>query len=413
MPSPHMHSSPPTALSVRRLVRFISPLLAAVILSACERDPDPAPADAIPAPAPVENKALRTATEHAWQLADTQLSQCHEQAETLNNHVATLLQMMDDVSLQQAKDAWHKSHNCIQQLTPFFLLGDVSPGLFAPIRDLSFVIDAWPIQPGYLDYLNTYPHSGIVNDIAMPLTASALRQQHGFSDNSDVSLGFHAIAYILWGEQGDRPVTDFIADGEVTEKQKASGLSPIDLPNSRRRTLLQLQTQLLTDDIKALQLQLHPATNTLSLAYQRLSPESRLQLWQKVAEYQIKSDVMDTQVSILSAGEGLPDGHNQFAGHTSQSLIASLMGLEKLLFNTAVEQTALSSFLLEEKEQQALQKALQQAQQQLQQLASDWPAVGEKRLQPLMKALSDAANLLTPSVTSNIDAKGQASSNKT
>lgn len=372
-------------------------------------DTPPAPVDAIPAPAPMDNQPLRQTTERVWQQVDTQLTQCQQDAHKLNQGIDNLLKLMDEVSLSDAKNAWHTSHNCLQQLTPFLLLGDVSPGLFGPMRELAFNVDAWPIQPGYLDYFDVYPHSGIVNDIAVPLTASALRGQHGFSDNSDVSLGFHAIAYLLWGEEGQRPPTDFIADGTVTEKQKASGLTPVDLPNSRRRTLLKLQGQLLLDDLKNLQQQLHPATNTLSLAYQRLSPQSRLQLWQRVAEYQIKSDVMDTQVSILAAGEGLPEGHNQFAGHTSESLVAGLQGLENLLFGLPVEDgtvadPTLVSFLLEEQEQQALKQALDKAQQQFEALADDWPAVGEKRLKPLLQALSDAAALLTPRATAESSA---------
>lgn len=409
MPLPRSISSLRTLCYRARRQLPIITLGAALVLAlnGCDKQDDearPAPTDAIPAPAPEDNRPLRQATESAWQQADTQLTQCQQDTHKLNQSIDTLLALMDDTSLNEAKSAWHTSHNCVQQLTPFLLLGDVSPGLFGPMRQLAFNVDAWPIQPGYLDYFDVYPHSGIVNDIAVPLTATALRAQHGFSDNSDVSLGFHAIAYLLWGEEGKRPATDFIADGTVTEKQQASGLTPVDLPNSRRRTLLKLQGQLLLDDLNTLQQQLHPATNTLSLAYQRLSPQSRLQLWERVAEYQIKSDVMDTQVSILAAGKGLPDGHNQFAGHTSESLVAGLQGLENLLFGVPVEDSsaaepALVNFLLEEQDQQALKQALDKAQQQFEALADDWPAVGEKRLKPLLQALSDAAALLTPRAT--------------
>ena len=39
-------------------------------------------------------------------------------------------------------------------------------------------IDAWPIAPGFLDSLDDYPETGIINDDSLDISSEVLRHQH-------------------------------------------------------------------------------------------------------------------------------------------------------------------------------------------------------------------------------------------
>lgn len=100
-------------------------------------------------------------------------------------------------------------------------------------RQLAQLIDAWPIEPSYIDYTQFNDSSGIINNAeAYPkINATVLRAAQLNGSVRNVSLGFHAIEFLLWGEDtaaasektaGSRPYTDY-ASAEATA------------PNAQRR----------------------------------------------------------------------------------------------------------------------------------------------------------------------------------
>ena len=397
-------------------------ILLSLLLAGCDNNNAPTLTTSIPAATVTsENPPLQQTTLQIWAYAGTALQQCHRHTLTLQQTLTALLQQTDDTNLQQARHSWHQAHNCLQTLRRYLLLADVSPDLFSSLGEQVFAIDAWPIQPGYLDYFDVYSFSGIVHDIAVPLTAADLRQQHGFSDVTDVSIGFHAIAYLLWGEHGTRPLTDFIAETSITTEQQSGGLSLTDLPGHRRRALLTLLGQLLVDDLQGLQQQFDanatpPATNTqtamattiaasamataaiatttsapastqATTVYQQLPAKTRLLLWQQVIQRQL--------AQVLAANRADAPPHNEFAGNSPQVLIAELNGLEQILFN-ANDHQPLVSFMLDTEEQAVLRKALAAAKTELAASAAAEGTTKEERLQSLLQALTTAAATLSP-----------------
>jgi|TARA_B100001971_G_C18249680_1_gene577157 hypothetical protein len=127
--------------------------------------------------------------------------------------------------LQLIKDNWYQAHNT-------FLAANFS--LFTDQDKNVFLIDAWPIQGGFLDSLPEYPHSGIISDVALTITETSIRNQHGITDAQEVSLGFHALEFLIFSRTPD----DFtISDDEV---------------KVRRRQALALIAQLLNQDINSM-----------------------------------------------------------------------------------------------------------------------------------------------------------------
>lgn len=304
---------------------------------------------------------LQQATTNAWHYQHTLAQQSLQAAQQLQQQINRLQQQPSEEQVTQVRQAWSTAHEQILQMSPLFALGGIKPNLFKPLEDTYWMIDAWPIEPGYLDSVEGYPHSGIVNDIAIPVNAEAMQQQHGFSSPWEAVLGLHAMEYLLWGEQGNRPASDFSAS-TPTEQQRSHGLSGADLPNQRRMALLQLQANLLVEELQRLEYRLqHPASG-LSSAYQSLPAGSQASLWQQSAELLLEQLLLAEQVALKQEGleeqeEQAPMHHCEFAHQQSRCARAILSSVQQLsLINSGSAQQSLLYWLSPTEQEQFGQK---------------------------------------------------------
>lgn len=107
-------------------------------------------------------------------------------------------------------------------------------------------INAWPMDEGYIDYVEGEPDSGLINDLAgyPMITKDVLIERNGAEGEDSISTGWHAIEFLLWGQDlsadgpGARPWTDF-----------ADGMDATAANQDRRREYLTLTSELLLDDL--------------------------------------------------------------------------------------------------------------------------------------------------------------------
>jgi len=336
--------------------------------------------------------ALEDASLHAWQLGTASLQDTAYSLQALQKTVVTLLLERSEESLVLARQQWHESHNRYQSSVIFLAIGESNPGLFGHLQTLTFNIDAWPIQPGFLDSYGVYTHSGVVNDITVPLNAEAIRRQHGFSDDSEVTLGFHAIAYLLWGENGERRASDF----SETKSDIKLGTVPADLPANRRRVLLQLQAQLLVDDAHVLLKHWQFPKGQLNSQYEALAAGSRIELLQAAAAHLLQNLIQplfeQTQGLLLEGAQSEnPDSaHNRFAGNTRAMAAAAIDGLDRLFADPK-----LASAVILESEREEWQALLGELQEKLKAEPSE-----QEDFSPLLNQL---VTLLKPALLGNVN----------
>ena len=105
-------------------------------------------------------------------------------------------------------------------------------------------INAWPMDEAYVDYVDGKADAGIINDPAgtPEITADVLAGKNEEGGETNISTGWHAIEFLLWGQDlsatgpGARPFTDYTT-----------------APNAdRRATYLTVVTDLLIDDLTAM-----------------------------------------------------------------------------------------------------------------------------------------------------------------
>ena len=78
-------------------------------------------------------------------------------------------------------------------------------------------MNAWPLDEAYIDYVEGSPEAGIVNlpDDYPTIDADLLVSLNEQGGEANISTGWHAIEFLLWGQDlstdgsGARPVEDY------------------------------------------------------------------------------------------------------------------------------------------------------------------------------------------------------------
>ena len=88
------------------------------------------------------------------------------------------------------------------------------------------LLNAWPLDEAYIDYVEGDSNSGLINDRSIQITKEQLVLMNEAQGEKNISTGYHAIEFLLWGQDrdldsaGDRPYTDFIDGGTASNQDR-------------------------------------------------------------------------------------------------------------------------------------------------------------------------------------------------
>ncbi len=204
-----------------------------------------------PAPAPISDESRSRFSESLYiefyeQTASVKSELLIAHTKVQQEAIAAFLANPNADNLRTAQRSWLGAHRSFLEASFHEPATEASspPDETNEKRDLVSLIHAWPIQEGFLDSMPLYPTSGIINDLTLTIDEQTLRNQHGITAAEEVSLGFHAVEFLLWGRQ----INDFTVQSELTPAQVNDGLGLNQLSNNRRRKTLGLIVKLLHED---------------------------------------------------------------------------------------------------------------------------------------------------------------------
>lgn len=166
-------------------------------------------------------------------------------ARALATAVTRLLDSPSPDTLSGAKDAWTVARRSYGPTEAFrFYEGpiDVDPSTGEEGPELR--VNAWPVNEAFLESADSAGAVGIVQNPDVSLDAATLVAHNVAADERDVTTGFHAIEFLLWGRDenpegpGARPSSDYAPGDPVRE---------------RRRAFLRVIADLLVDDLEWLE----------------------------------------------------------------------------------------------------------------------------------------------------------------
>ena len=194
--------------------------------------------------APSKAVTVQAVVKNYTSLVHANYQDAYQDAVQLQQAVGHLLAKPNDVTLAAAKKAWLQARDSYGQTEAFrFYEGpidfvDETTHKAGPEGRLN----AWPLNEAYIDYVQGDSDAGIVQDKNVTITKKMLSQKNQEYDEADVATGYHAVEFLLWGQDlsldsaGKRPVSDY---ADISE-------------NSRRRAYLKVVTDQLVDDLKFL-----------------------------------------------------------------------------------------------------------------------------------------------------------------
>jgi putative iron-regulated protein len=147
----------------------------------------------------------------------------------------------DSQKYNKVKVQWSVARQRWSQTEVFVVEG--SPG-----ADTYPLINLSRLDPSYIDYTTVDAGAGLVNDTDKypNLSKELLTDAHQLEGPAHVTVGFHAIEYLLWGQDydlespGKRPFSDYDTGPDGTRDNQ-----------QRRRQYLHMASELLIDDIKS------------------------------------------------------------------------------------------------------------------------------------------------------------------
>jgi putative iron-regulated protein len=150
-------------------------------------------------------------------------SESLESARAMDEAIDALVADPTPERLEAAKQAWLTARDDYGPTEAFRFYG-------GPIDDeetgVEGLVNAWPLDEAYIDYVEGDPAAGIVNtaDEHPTIDAETLVAANEQGGEANVSTGWHAIEFLLWGQDlsadgpGARPVEDYTANANADRR---------------------------------------------------------------------------------------------------------------------------------------------------------------------------------------------------
>ena len=262
----------------------------------------------------------------------------------LQSQVAIFLDDPTAASINNLRSAWRMAHSAYELTTlhQYFANLVLSDEESLRLFQLQYRMNHWPILPGYIDYVEGFADSGIVQDITVPLSIPSLQEQHGVFDLAEASLGFHVIEFLLWGENLDklspRPVSDYQVVTQLGPIQVEEGLELNQLSNNRRRQLLLLNTQSLVDDFDTTRLLWLAGSDRFSSSLNDLDSGELLAMVIEAMTRMLTEELLVRSLYPLLNGEYNDSIQSPFSHSTQNAVSAQLTSVERLLLDSSSTQ---------------------------------------------------------------------------
>ncbi len=148
-------------------------------------------------------------------------------AAQLEEKIEALVDGPSEANLKAAKDAWLASRIPYGQTEAFrFAEGPIDGTNAQGVEGPEGRINAWPLNEAYIDYVKDNPKAGIIQNMEIAISDDTLTAKNQAEDEADVTTGYHAIEFLLWGQDfsadgpGSRPVADYTAGNPVNERRQ-------------------------------------------------------------------------------------------------------------------------------------------------------------------------------------------------
>ena len=294
----------------KSLILVLLPLL---LLVACATDDEEADDAAIDAG--LKNSVVETyaAGAHASYVKSL------NSAQTMDFAIDNFLAAPSQARLDAAKHAWLRARDDygVTEIYRFYD-GPIDNGENGP----EGLINAWPLDESYIDYVEGNSEAGIINNPEMfpVIDASLLVSLNEEGGEENVSTGWHAIEFLLWGQDlnadgpGYRPIQDY------TTNENAD----------RRATYLAVASDLLLFHLKQMVDAWAPGANNYRSEFVSKDSDAALQdIITGIGEMS-RGELAGERMTVAYEARSQEDEHSCFSDNTNADIIANALGVQRV-----------------------------------------------------------------------------------
>lgn len=246
----------------------------------------------------------------------------YDDAVVLETAINTFTDAPTQANFDAAKDKWKQSRESYGTTEAFRFAN-------GPIDDENgpeSLMNAWPLDENYIDYVEGASTSGIINDpITFPIIDKAfLEAQNENGGEKNISVGYHAIEFLLWGQDltapsekkaGLRPYTDYVV-----------GLNGTANFQLRRAAYLKVCADLLTDhlDYMVNQWKVGGTYRTVFLA---LPEDKAIQNMYLGITTLVSAELPVERMYVALGNADQEDEHSCFSDNTHRDIALNLQGV--------------------------------------------------------------------------------------
>jgi putative iron-regulated protein len=200
-------------------------------------------------------------------------------------------------------------------------------------------LNAWPLDENYIDYtrdnLGGVSNTGIIYDLTNypSITASVLSGANEVGGEKNISIGYHAIEFLLWGQDYIDVNTNVGQGGSRSYTDYTSAA----MNHTRRGEYIQACAQLLIDDLVILKQEWAP-NGSYRTYFEGLSADEALSKILTGAGVLSKSELagerMFTALEANAIDNPQEDEHSCFADNTHRDIITNAQGITNILVGT-------------------------------------------------------------------------------
>lgn len=219
--------------------------------------------------------------------------------------------------MEEAKQAWLDAREFYGQTEAFrFYAGPIDDD-----EGPEGQINAWPMDESYVDYVQDDSKSGMINDKKVKITVDMLKEANERGGEENVSTGWHAIEFLLWGQDlspvtpGQRPYTDFV-DGKAKNAD-------------RRRAYLNTVTDLLVADITFLVDSWKPGSKNYRATFEKGGKESLRKILVGLGSLS-RGELAGERMEVALASQDKEDEHSCFSDNTHRDIVVNARGIQNV-----------------------------------------------------------------------------------
>lgn len=239
-------------------------------------------------------------------------------AKNMQEKINNFLEAPSQKGLDEAKQSWVDSRFPYLQTEVYRFYG-------GPIDDEDGpegLLNAWPMDESYVDYVKGSLKSGIINNPAdyPEITQELLLSLNEKEGEENISCGYHAIEFLLWGQDfntdgpGNRPFTDYTTAANA----------------DRRKEFLKVTINLLIENLQSLVDEWAPEKKNYRYSFVNSKPKESFQKILLGMTLLAGFELAGERILVAYESKAQEDEHSCFSDTTHNDSIYDIVGIKNV-----------------------------------------------------------------------------------